>query len=65
MINLFKKNIGKKDKDYRIIGGTSLIVLGVLSDKPLIKLAGCTFLFTGVMQKCVFYDLLNIDTYNR
>ena len=64
-VDLFMKNIGGVDEKLRIAGGLFLIGTGITSKNRLIKLAGCTFLFTGVMQKCIFYDLFNIDTYSK
>ncbi len=64
-IDLFDKNIGGMDEKLRITGGFFLIGAGITSRNRLIRLAGCIFLFTGVMQKCIFYDLLNINTYNK
>ncbi len=62
-IDLKEKNIGGVDRKLRIIGGLSLMVTGCLIKNKLIKSAGCVFAVTGLMQKCVFYDILGINTY--
>ena len=64
-IELLKRNIGVKDRNIRLLGGLTLSALGCLTKNSFIKSAGCVFLLTGITQKCIFYDLLNIDTYNK
>jgi len=59
-----KPNIGGKDRELRLIGGSILTLIGCITKKPIIKTAGCVLLTTGIARKCVFYDLLGIDTTN-
>ncbi len=65
MIDIKKKNIGGNDRRLRFLGGSLLILSGFVFDKRCLKAAGSIFLTTAVIQKCVFYDLLNIDTYSN
>ncbi len=65
MIDLQRKNIGGKDRKFRLMGGIILVCMGCITKNKFIKVAGCIFLATGIMQKCVFYDVLNIDTYKN
>ncbi len=60
-----KKNIGGNDRKARIIGGLSLMIAGCLTKNKPVKIAGCVFTVTGVMQKCIFYDILGINTYEN
>ncbi len=64
-INISKRNIGGNDRKARLIGGSFLTLIGLLSKQNLITLGGSIILFTGLTQKCIFYDILNIDTYNN
>ena len=64
-IDILRKNIGGNDRKFRLIGGVFLTSIGLLSKQNLITLGGSIILFTGLTQKCIFYDMLNIDTYNK
>ncbi len=61
MIDL-KPNIGGFDREARLIGGSLLTFVGCITKNNIIKAAGCTLLLTGIFRKCVFYDLLKINT---
>ncbi len=61
MLNL-QPNIGGIDRELRLIGGSLLTLVGCISKNNLIKAAGCIFLITGITKKCIFYDLLKINT---
>ncbi|AEA33901.1 YgaP family membrane protein [Hippea maritima] len=57
-----QSNIGGKDREFRLIGGAVLTLIGCLTKNHWIKAAGCVFLVTGIAKKCIFYDFLNINT---
>ncbi len=61
MIDL-KPNIGGLDREARLIAGSLLTLTGCITKNNLVKAMGCTLLLTGILRKCVFYDLLKIDT---
>ena len=55
-------NIGGKDRELRLLGGAALTLVGCLTKNWVVKTAGCVFLVTGITRKCVFYDILGINT---
>ncbi|WP_022670102.1 YgaP family membrane protein [Hippea alviniae] len=57
-----KPNIGGKDRELRLLGGAALTLVGCLTKNWAIKSAGCVFLITGIARKCIFYDLLGVNT---
>ncbi len=57
-----KPNIGSLDREIRLVGGSLVTLVGCLTKNNLIKAAGCVLLITGITRKCVFYDLLGINT---
>jgi len=65
MIDLMKKNIGGNDRKLRLLGGAALMTLGCATKNKLIKTGGCIFLVTGIVQKCIFYDFLGINTFDN
>jgi hypothetical protein len=64
-----KKNVGGTDRLIRLVGGASLIGVGlgmVRAKKGLfIAAAGLALLITGITRFCSIYALLNIDTSDR
>ncbi|WP_025270062.1 YgaP family membrane protein [Hippea sp. KM1] len=55
-------NIGGKDREIRLLSGAALTTIGCLTKNHWIKAAGCILLITGISKKCIFYDLLGINT---
>ena len=61
MINL-KPNIGGLDREIRLLSGALLTFTGCITKNKIIKTMGCALFTTGITKKCIFYDLLNINT---
>ncbi len=57
-----KPNIGGFDREARLIAGSLLTLTGCITKNNIVKAMGCTLLLTGILRKCVFYDLLKINT---
>lgn len=56
------QNVGKQDKNIRIVAGTILAALGLLMHNWLVALVGVVVLLTGVFGVCPGYMLMKKST---
>ena len=62
-----EKNVGPEDRVVRIVAGIGLLVLLYfveMSDTAqiLVGIAAALLIVTGLLARCVFYKMLDIDT---
>ncbi|HWR01960.1 MAG TPA: DUF2892 domain-containing protein [Chlorobaculum sp.] len=57
-----KKNMGEKDRVFRLFLGTILLVYGVVFLNP-VGIVGLIPLATGLSGYCPLYDLLGIKSF--
>lgn len=61
------RNIGPEDRVVRIVLGLGLLVLAYLGVLPgiatiVMAVAGAYLLITGILARCLFYKVADIDT---
>jgi uncharacterized membrane protein HdeD (DUF308 family) len=61
------RNIGPEDRVVRIVVGIVLLVLAYLRVLPptasiVMAVVGAYLLITGILARCVFYRLVDVDT---
>lgn len=62
-----EKNVGPEDRVVRVVAGLSLLVLLYfveMSDiaQILVGIGAAVLILTGLLARCVFYKMLDIDT---
>ena len=56
------KNIGTTDRLIRLIIGSFLLVLSLVSQSPILAIIGIFTLYEAVSSWCIFYQLIGRDT---
>lgn len=64
---IMEKNVGPEDRVVRVVAGLALLVLLYfveMSDiaQILVGIGAAALILTGLLARCVFYKMLDIDT---
>ena len=62
-----EKNVGPEDRVVRVVAGIGLLVLLYFVEmgdiaQILVGIAAAVLIITGLLARCVFYKMLDIDT---
>ncbi len=58
----FEHNVGEKEKKYRLIGGSALVLISIFTAKILLLLVGMILIATGYSGWCPAYSGMDKNT---